>query len=392
MRVLFLSSWFPHPPLNGSRLRINLLLRSLAAQHDVALLSFADRPDVDPAAPALRALCRTVEIVPRVPFHPEAWRSRLAWVGAQPRSLTATFSQPMAEAVARVAPTCDAVVASQIACAAYAPYFGGAPALFEEVELGSLHERLDDAGRIERWRVQLRRIKYRYYLRGLLRHFRACTVVSERERQLLAAVLGDRHAIHILPNGVAADDYRHEAIWRADTVIFTGSLRYGPNYDGMCWFTREVWPRVLRARPGARLLITGDGDDRPLPAADRIERVGLVDDVRPLIATAALAVAPIFTGGGTRLKILEAMAAGTPVVASSKGAEGIEAMDGRHLLLADDPQGFAEHVIAVLGDGELRGRLSQAARQLVAARYDWRTLGPRFEALVASLARSGAPA
>jgi polysaccharide biosynthesis protein PslH len=386
MRILFVSAWFPHPPVNGSRLRVNLLLRSLAARHDVALVSFADRPDVDPAAPEMRALCRTAEVLPRPRFDPAAWRSRLAWAGAAPRSLTATFSEPMADAVARAARTCDVLVASQLACAAYAPHFGDAPALFEEVELGAQEGRLAHAAGAERWLAQLSWIKYRHYVRGLLRRFRACTVVSDREREVLAAVLGDARAIHVLPNGVAVDDYACATPRHPDLAIFTGSLDYGPNYDAMRWFVREVWPTVRRSRPAARLLITGDRGRRPLPAADGVEQVGLVEDVRPLLAGAALAVAPIFTGGGTRLKILEAMAAGTPVVATTKGAEGIDAVDGQHLLLADEPVAFAAHVIAVLEDATLRDRLSQAAHQLVEARYDWRILGPRFEALVSSVA------
>lgn len=386
MRIVFLSAWFPHRPLNGSRLRVNLLLRSLAARHEVALLSFADRPDVDPAAAEMRALCRTVEVLPQPRFDPAAWRSRLAWLGAAPRSLTATFSQPMADAVARAARACDVVVASQLSCAAYAPYFGGAPALFEEVELGEPHGRVGHAAGAERWRAQLSWLKYRHYLRGLLQRFRACTVVSERERALVAAVLGDGRAIHVLPNGVAVGDYACQATRRPDVAIFTGALSYAPNYDGMKWFIGEVWPRVRRARPGARLVITGDAGNRQLPATDGVDQVGLVDDVRPLLAAATLAVAPIFAGGGTRLKILEAMAAGTPVVATAKGAEGIDAVDGQHLLLGDEPAAFAGHVIAVLEDAALRDRLSQAAHQLVEARYDWRVLGPRFESLVSSVA------
>jgi len=391
MRVLFVSAWFPHPPLNGARRRVHQELHTLASQHEVALLSFADRADVDVTAPALRSLCHTVQVLPRPSFDPTSWRSRLAWLAPQPRSLTATFSAPMAEAVRRAVRGCDVAIASQISCAAYAPYFDGVPALCDELELGALHGQLSHPDALQRWRARLMWRKYRYYLRHLLRRFRACTVVSERERTLLAGVVGTALPIYVLPNGVDADAYPHDTTRQPDTLLFTGSLRYAPNHDGMRWFIGAVWPRIRLARPAARLLITGDGTELGLPPAAGIERTGMLDDIRPLLSTATLAIAPIFAGGGTRMKILEAMAAGTPVVASTKGVEGIDAIAGEHLLVADDPGEFAAHIVALLTDTGLRRRLSDAGRELVRSRYDWRTLGPQFEALVTSVARGLSP-
>lgn len=385
MRILLLSAWFPSPPSNGSRLRVHQLLRALTPQHDVAFLGFADQPDVDPAA--LHGVCRSVQVLPPPQFDPSAWRSRAAWLNARPRSLVATFSPAMAAAIAQTAATCDVVVASQIACAAYAPWFGDTPALFEEIELGALHGQLTEGAALRRWRARFMWAKLARYLRRLLPRFGAGTVASEPERRLVASVLGDDRRIHVVPNGVVARDYAGAgAAPQPDTLIFTGALRYRPNYDGMRWFVAEVWPRVRRLRPTARLRITGDDGGLPLPAADGIECTGFVDDLRPHLSTAWLALAPIFAGGGTRLKILEAMAAGTPVVATSKGAEGIDVTDGEQLLIADDAAAFAARVVALLGDAALRARLSHAARRLVAERYDWDVIGPRFDSLVRAVA------
>lgn len=390
MRILFLSAWYPDPPSNGSRLRVRHLLRALALRHDVSLISFADQPDVDPDAPAVHALCRSVQVLPMPRFDPTSWRARLAWLAPQPRSLVATHSPAMADAVRRAAAAADVVVASQLACAAYVRDFGGLPALFEELELGSLRGRLKHAAAAERWQAVLMWAKYRHYLRRLVPRFRACTVVSEVERRLAADLLDGADNLQVLPNGVAAAEYDLPgAAPRPDTLIFTGSFRYGPNYDAMRWFVGEVWPRVLRVRPAARLLITGAHDDRPLPPAANLTRSGFVDDLRPLLATSWLAIGPIHGGGGTRIKILEAMAAGTPVVCTSKAAEGLSTVDGEHLLIADTPDAFADRVVALLADAQLRARLAAAARALVEAEYDWRVLGPRFVALVESLAGSG---
>jgi glycosyltransferase involved in cell wall biosynthesis len=388
MRILFLTAWFPEPPSNGSRARVHGLLRALQPRHHVTLLSFADEPGIDPAAPRLRELCQAVEIIPPVTFDPHTWSSRLAWVRPAPRSLAATYSPAMAAAIRRVliAGPLDVVIASQLRCAAYAGCFGDVPALFEEVELGALHAQLAAAPGPSALRARLMWGKYVRYLQRLVPRFRACTVVSAAERNLLQGIVGGAAAIHVLPNAVepiatgttARDPH---------TVIFTGALRYRPNYDGMRWFLTEVWPRVQRARPAARLLITGAHDDLPLPPAANVTRTGVLADVASALATATVAIAPIFAGGGTRVKILDAMAAGTPVVATHKGAEGLDAIDGEHLLIADTSEAFAEHVLALMTDAALHARIAAAARAFVAAHHDWRRVGPAFEALVASVAR-----
>ena len=387
MRILLLSAWFPDPPSNGSRQRIAQLLRALAPAHEVTLLSFADQPDVDPASPAVRAVCRGVHVVPAIQFDPRAWCARIAFVSPRPRSVVATHSRAMAAAVRRALGerTYDVIIASQLACAGYAPEFRGVRALFEEVELGAFQ--VGQSVGVRRWRRAAMWAKYAHHLRVLRHYYRAFTVVSEPERRLLAAVLGDTPAIDVVPNGVAAAEYGREMdAAQPDTVVFTGSLRYGPNYDAMRWFLSRVWPRVQRARPAARLFITGSHGDLPLPAAENVVRTGFMEDIRPLLASSWVAVAPILSGGGTRIKILEAMASRTPVVATTKGAEGLAASSGEHLLLADEPVAFAEHILALLGDPLQRARLGEAGRALVEERYDWGVLGRQFEGLVRAVA------
>jgi glycosyltransferase involved in cell wall biosynthesis len=385
MHVLFVSPWFPHPPSNGARLRVHHLLRALALHHRVTLLSFADEPEVDAAAPELASLCHAVRVVAQPTFDPHRWRSRLAWLGRRPRSLAITHSPAMAAAITDVVRAgCDVIVASGIACAAYAAWFADVPAVAEEIELGWLFGGAAHPP-TRTWRTALTRAKYRAYLRRLLPRFGACTVVSDVEHALLAAVLGPGVPIRVVPNAVATADYPPAACV-PDTVVFTGSFRYRPNYDAMRWFVGEVWPRVVAARPAARLRITGAGDDLALPSSVNVERTGFLGDVRPLLAAACVAVAPILAGGGTRVKILEAMAAGAAVVASSKGAEGLAVTAGEHLLVADDADAFASAVTRLLADAGLRQRLARAAHRLVAARYDWRIVGPQFESLVAAVA------
>ncbi|MGQ9768776.1 MAG: glycosyltransferase family 4 protein, partial [Anaerolineae bacterium] len=175
-----------------------------------------------------------------------------------------------------------------------------------------------------------------------------------------------------------------------NSLVFNGSLTYSANYDAMQWFLAQVWPRIRAQVPAATLTITGSTAGVNLTGLaldDHVRLTGYVEDVRLPVAEAAVAIAPIRQGGGTRLKILEAMALGTPVVATAKGAEGLDVVDGEHLLLADDPERFAASVLRLLADDALAARLAADARRLVEGRYDWEQIGRRFVNLVEDVVR-----
>jgi glycosyltransferase involved in cell wall biosynthesis len=392
VRILFLSGWYPYPVNNGSKLRILSLLRGLAQHHEVTLLSLADQSDVDPEEPQLRSLCREVQVLPRKPFDPHSWRARLGFLSPTPRSVVDTFSKEMAQRIEQAVSLkgFDLVIASQLGMAGYGQHFQGLPALFEEVEVGVPYGQFAQAPSTwRRARYGLTWAKHRAYLSRLLRRFRACTVVSEQERALLAAAVPGYQAIEVIPNCINLAEYRDvRGSPQKNTLIFTGSFRYSANHDAMTWFLGEVYPRIQAGVPGVRLIITGDHAGLPLPPADNVTLTGFVDDVRPLIAATAASLVPIRMGGGTRLKILEAMALGTPVVATAKGAEGLEVQHGDHLLIADTPEAFAEVVLRLLGDPALRQRLADNGYQLVRDRYDWAAVMPHFLSLVEKVARS----
>lgn len=392
MRILFLSRWFPSPPDNGSKLRVYNLLRGLGERHEVTLITFVDPGDVDPDPSELDAFCRRTTIVPWKPFEPRSRSARAALFALRPRSAVATYSAEMERRIreALVRHRFDLVIASQQDMAAYGQCFAGLPALLEEVELGVLHEQYAHArGWWPRLRYRLTWIKHRRYLGRLLRCFRACTVVSEAERRLLLAAVPRAPHVEIVPNCVRLEDYAHvRATPQRGQLIFTGSFRYQPNHDAMLWFLGEVFPRLVRRISGVRLVITGDHAGRPLPPADNVVLTGRVADVRPWIASSWASLAPIRTGGGTRLKILEAMSLGTPVIATSKGVEGIDARTGYHLLVADSPAEYAAAVAEVLENPTLRAALARRALDLVAEHYDWAVVLPRFLELAERVART----
>ncbi len=395
MNILFLSTWFPYPPDNGSKLRVYHLLRALAQDHEVTLLSFAfstARPD-DPGN--LRSLCADVQVVPVNPFEVNragALRTFLSPTPVVSRPIPA-MSQLVADALH--ANPFDAVIASTEMMADYA-----LQARPDTVKILEEHNSMsrwmqgryaEQTNPLQRLRCWVSWQKIRRYEAGLFNRFHLVTVVSAQDQAASQALPGYRGQVEVVPNGV---DCQHNqpglAQSRPDALVYNGSLTYSANYDAMRWFLAEMYPRIKAQIPGVSLAITGSTrgvDLDGLALDDTVRLTGFVEDVRLPVARAAVCVAPIRQGGGTRLKILEAMALGTPVVSTSKGAEGLDAASGEHLLIAGDPDLFARQVIELLGDPALRQRLAASARRLVEERYDWQAIGARFVGLVEATVR-----
>jgi glycosyltransferase involved in cell wall biosynthesis len=178
------------------------------------------------------------------------------------------------------------------------------------------------------------------------------------------------------------------------SLVFNGALTYQANYTAAKYFLQEIFPLIRERRPDATLLITGSTQNvnlGDLAWSNNVKLTGYVADIRPLVASSSVCVVPLLDGGGTRIKILEAMALGTPVVSTTKGAEGIEARHGEHLLLADDAASFAECTVRLMRDPDLRQRLASQARRLVEERYDWKKIGEHFVGLVEDAVKHQAP-
>ncbi|MCB9159885.1 MAG: glycosyltransferase [Caldilineaceae bacterium] len=390
MRILFLSRWFPYPTNNGAKLRVYHLLRGLATRHEVTLISFADELNRTPDPATVNDICADVHVAPWRDFAPESWAARAAFFSPTPRAVMSTHSPAMAAAVRDCMERrpYDLLIASQLATAAYVGHAKTIPALFDELESGVYWEQYAQAGsRAGRLRQGLMWHKYRRYVAHLLRNFAAVTVASTHEAELLTKLTAQPLRHEVIPNCVDVRAYADVTVpHRRNALIFTGPFRYHANHEAMVWFLDQVYPRIQAAVPDVTLTITGDHADLPLPPATNVTLTGQVPDVRPLVAGATCSIVPLRIGGGTRLKILESMALGTPVVSTHMGAEGLDARHDEHLLLADAPDAFAAAVVRALGDAALRRRLAVAGRALVHARYDWDAVMPRFLNLVDDVA------
>lgn len=407
MKILFLTPYLPSPPRSGGPRRVHGLMTGLAANHDVAVLSLVDpREDQTAAINATRAYCRAVTTVPNN-------RHGLATSAKRRLQLRSLLSAGSFERLVYHEPAFQVALDRLLAHDAYdiinvefaqmAPYRfprggGRRPRVVldeHNIEYDILRRTFAaEAGFDRKFYSYVNYWKLRREERAAWRRVDGCSLTSTRDERLLRDQNGAVPTA-VVPNGVDVEDFRPgtDAACAPATLVFFGAISYYPNTDGLLFFLREIWP-LLRARhPDVRLRIVGPEPPPSIArwAGEAIEVTGFVDDVRPYIAGATAIIAPLRIGGGTRLKIVEAMAMGKTIVATPIGAEGLDVADGEDILLADDAAGFAAQIGRALDDAALRERLGRAARYRAETCYSWRASVARLERLYQRLLTTTAP-
>jgi sugar transferase (PEP-CTERM/EpsH1 system associated) len=403
LRVLVVSPDLPYPPSWGFGVRVYQLLRALAAESSVTLLCYA-RPDMVHNGEPLREFCTEVRVVPRNPA------SNLRRRAGQARSLLS--ATPFHASGLRTAPlqaalddclrsTAFDVVQLESSQLASLRYRTAAALVIDEHNIESeLLQRMGGEQHPARRLFNLvEAAKYRRLEQRAWSRADACVTTSDRdERQVQERMPGLRTAV--VPNGVDPDHFSVAATYprqaepvQPDTMVFNGVLTYRPNLEGIRYFIDQVLPRIRRAKPNASLTVVGYGSPKDLAqlAAPGVTVTGWVDDVRPYLARAAAIVVPIRMGGGTRLKVVEALSMARPVVSTTVGCEGIDVEPGRHLLVADQPEELAAAVCRALDDPDLGIRLGSAGRDLVVERYSWQRAGQRLCDLYGQLVPAAGP-
>ncbi len=388
MRILFLSRWFPYPANNGSKIRIYNLLKHLGRNHEVDLLSFhaADEPVMPDHTDALHVHCRQVRAIPYRTDRPAGLRAVRGLFASIPRSLVDSHSAEMAAAVRELSTDTayDVVIASQIDMPIYAQGLTGPVKVLEEVEISIFREQVRRAqGLLARIRKQLMWAKWRTFMRQVMHDFDLVTVVSQPEVEPLLEITPGYERIAIVPNGADLDHLTgHFADPQPDTLVYTGALSYYVNFDAMEFWLSAVWPKVLAARPSTHLKLAGRLQGTraaELPANPSVHFVGHQTDIRPLVQGAWASIIPERIGGGTRIKLFESLALGTPVIATRWAATGVDARHGEELLVADGADDLAAATVRLLGDGGLRAHLSRQGRKLIEGKYDWSVIGRQLE-------------
>ncbi len=385
MKLLIVSSWFPYPPDNGSKLRAYSLLRELSRHHRLTLLSFREEQSDEIPEP-LGNLCAEVRMLPGNPFKPQRPLSSAAFFSRLPRSYAETYSPCMQSMVDQSLPEHDVAVAFQIGSALYFRGRFARPRLLEEIELGVLKAQYVNAvGPWNRVRQGATWIKYSRFVRELVSEFDRSTVVSEIERDHLGRAGCDLAKVRILPNGTDIPEVLPAVARQMATLIYPGSLTYSANLDAVRFFLSEIWPLIRQGVPDAKLVVTGSIEGVPieqLPHREDVVFTGHLASIDEPIAASAACIVPLRIGGGTRLKILQSMALGTPVVSTSKGAEGLELRPDHDILIGDTPDQFALQVRRLLFDPQLRDRLSNNGRHTIRQHYSWTSIGAELERIL----------
>ena len=217
--------------------------------------------------------------------------------------------------------------------------------------------------------------------------------VSEHDRGIFSQMI-DGSRISVIPTGVDVNYFRPSPeSEKPNTIVFSGSMDYMPNEDGILYFMRHIWPHIREQIPGVSLCVVGRRPSRRLmefaKRQNGIQITGDVDDIRPYVHRSSVYIVPLRIGSGTRLKIFEAMAMGKAIVSTTIGAEGLPIQDGREIVLADEPEEFARAVGALLQDQVRRRQLGQAARELVEHKYSWNSVARNFEIILETLVATG---
>jgi glycosyltransferase involved in cell wall biosynthesis len=414
MNVLNVTIGVPHPQRGGGANRSFQLLRHLQAGGDRVRLICVAMSNHEHDLDAARELCEHVALVPSCGDPP--WRPRLrsghatldrylTLLAEPPYRYAHTFAAALRVCVrAQLAATAIDCLVAETTCAAFllAPIArtGSIPAVADLHDIDSVaHARSSqlEGPTTGPWVLAKRTVttqKIRAAERTIAATYPLCVVASHHDAAALDRVAGRRVRAVAVPNGVDTASFQPlcSVSAQADTLVFTGLMAHAPNADGVRYFCAEVLPLIWQRRPSVRLLVVGTDPPPDVRALDqgatgRVRVLGAVPDTRPYLAESRVAVVPLRSGSGTRLKILEALAMERPVVSTTIGVEGLEVVDDQHLLIADQPAAFAAAVLRLLEDRVLARRLAAEGRALVERRYRWDAIGTQWQRHLHDLAR-----
>ena len=409
MDLIWLSHFLPYPPRGGAAQRSYNLLRQAAIHHRVCLVAF-HRPEQPPEVLTatrleLERFCHRVEILEL----PARWRGPLWWARllqspfvSAPAAVNAYWSDEIGEKWLKVLGEYpDALVHIDSSdLASFVPSVKRLPSVLNHhnCESAMLRRRADLEGNpLKKWFLRSEARKQLDLESRLLSQVHVNLTVSEEERDCLRQI--NKAAIfRIVENGTDTDFFHPmDLAPEENTVVFAGSLCWYPNQSGLRFFIREVWPALKQRRPGLRGVVAGQAPPealrRLLTSAPDILLVSDPEDIRPWIARGAVYVCPILDGGGSRLKLLDAMAMGKAIVSTEVGAEGLRVTSGVHMIVVDAPGQFAYQVLSLLDNASLRGRLEAQARYRAVSEYSWPVIGERLRSAyeAARIAAAGSP-
>jgi sugar transferase (PEP-CTERM/EpsH1 system associated) len=378
MKILFLCHRFPYPPDHGARIRAFYFIRHLSQRNSVTVATLVHTEEELNQGQGLKEYCFNViaEVLPA----PVRWRQVLAEVCSSLPSSVAYFrSFSLQRRVDELLKHghFDVIIVCCAFMAQYVLKWQNGYRILDYCDIDSA--KWADYSRYTAiplsWGYALEAAKLRRYERRIAVHFHHCTVIAQGELEEFQR-FGVSVPCTIVPNGVDTDYFSYDSQDRigAADIVFLGRMGYFPNIDGIKYFVRDVFPLVRQKLPKVQLRIVGSNPGRSVRELVRIPNVsvtGYVPDVRSYLKNAVVSIAPLRIARGTQNKILEAMAMGIPIVATSQAAKGAQVVAGKHLLVADHPKDFADQIIKVIENATLQKSLSEAARLQIEQVHTW---------------------
>ncbi len=387
MRILVVTTKSPYPLFEGRALRSYNLIRQAAQRHEIHLASFIQTPEEVAGIEHMTSICSVVRSHRLYFEHPrrDALKDALRELTRDAPLPVVKYDTPAMRATLRellAANRYDLVHVDMLHLSEYFDLFDGLPVVLmgHNVESLILERR---AANETRW---LARKYLGYQHRKLVRYETAAArratrvvMVSQADADILAGWTG-RTDITVVPNGVDTSYFDvPDTPCKPGSMVYVGGFTWFPNEDAIRFFASDVLPLIAAEVAEANLTVVGKNPDnatvRALAANPRIRFAGMVDDIRPVVAESAVYIVPLRIGGGTRLKILDALSMSKAIVSTSIGCEGLDVTDGQDIVIADEPAALATAIVALLHDPERARRLGRAGRQLAERRYEWNVLG-----------------
>jgi sugar transferase (PEP-CTERM/EpsH1 system associated) len=387
-KLLFLSTRIPYPLDTGGKIRAYHVLSALATYFHVTLLAFCGKEVATGNIAAMKKLGVNVLTVfnPLIDSAPRITDVVHNFGSDLPLTVAKYYSPSMNEEIEKLmGEGVDVVHCEQLHMATYVT--GRFPAALRGLDAHNVEAQLAERyvyierNLVRKALLMWNRRKLQRFETNSVQAFDLVLAVSREDRETFSK-LGAGDNVKVLQNGVNVDYFSPSDKEDDNSIVFVGSMDWKPNIDGVEYFIDSIFPLIRRANPVATFTVVGKSPPesvRRLGSEENGIRVtGTVDDVRPYLEKAAVSIVPLRFGGGTRLKVLEAFAAGKAVVSTSLGCEGIDCEDGNHIFIRDSAESFAAAVVLFLKDRILRRSMGARARGLAESEYDWRALGKKL--------------
>ncbi len=391
MKILFVTFGLPYPPDSGVRIHDFYLIKNISQYHSVLLLSLITDPQQVKDLQKLKPYCDLIDFVlARRRSIMEHFRGIVFGLfNGRPLATHPFIYDEMLLKIGEIVKN-RGVDIVQIEHSFLAPYIEAIPwkskcktiLSFHNLGVSQYKRMINLKNRVSEKFLFL--LKWMLMLRWEARYagkFDRCLVVSPFDGNMLKSA-NPKLFLSVIENGVDTDLYLLLEDTSIDNnLLFVGVMGYPPNVDAVLYFYEDIMPLIQRQIPDVKLIVVGHEpapEIRKLAERENVIVTGHVPDVVPYYQQSQVTIVPLRGGGGTRLKILESMALGRAVVSTSIGCEGLSVVDRENIMIADTPAGFAERVIQLLTDGELRKKISHNARRLVETHYDWSAISRRL--------------